>query len=191
MAKKPFGLQSFDKRSLLMLGILALVVGLCMIIFNTAAMHVICYSIGGLLLLYGAVDILRFFTGSGQRDSDYRSGLVDGALAAGIGLFFVLRPQEVTDTFGVIMGISLLIDGLFKLQFAVDMLRAHFRYGRVVLILALAAIVLGIVTFSVRSMTVVWIGIMLLLDGVFDIVCAYFLRQFDKTLQTARAKVNG
>ena len=55
MAKKPFGLQSFDKRSLLMLGILALVVGLCMIIFNTAAMHVICYSIGGLLLLVGRI----------------------------------------------------------------------------------------------------------------------------------------
>ena len=188
MAVKPFGLKNLDKRGLFILGVLALAVGLSMIIFNQSAMHIICYSIGALLLLYGLVDILRYFTGSGQQDEAYRSGLVDGALAAGIGLFFVLRPQEVTDTFGVIMGISLLVDGLFKLQFAVDMLRARFQFGKVVLILAIAAIVLGIVTFSVRNMTIIWIGIMLLVDGLFDIACAYFMLRFDKTIRAARAR---
>jgi predicted AlkP superfamily pyrophosphatase or phosphodiesterase len=75
-----------------------------------------------------------------------------------------------------------------KLQFAVDMLRARFQFGKVVLILAIAAIVLGIVTFSVRNMTIIWIGIMLLVDGLFDIACAYFMLRFDKTIRAARAR---
>ena len=181
MGLKGIGLKNMDKRSLLLLGILAMLTGIAMIVFSAEAVRVVCYAIGGLLLLYGLIDIIRFFTGSGQKDDTYRSGLVDGALAAGVGLFFILRPQEVTNTFSVIMGISLLIDGLFKLQFAVDMMRARFRFGRVVLILALLAMAIGIAALAVKNMTVILIGILLLLDGLCDIAASWFLHQFDKS----------
>ena len=183
MKTKWLSLKNMDKRTLLLLGVVAVAVGIAVIAFKDEAVHIVCYTIGGLLLLYGAVDIIRYFTGAGQGDSAYRSGLVDGALALGIGLFFILRPEEVSDTFGVIMGIALLIDGLFKLQFAVDMMRAKFKFGQAVLGLAVAAMALGVITLAVRNMAVIWVGILLVIDGLCDIAAVYFLNQFDKSLR--------
>ena len=63
------------------------------------------------------------------------------------------------------------------------MTRATFMFGLLVLVLAVAAMALGVITLAVRNMAVIWVGILLVIDGLCDIAAVYFLNQFDKSLR--------
>ena len=157
-----------------------------LVIWKEHSTRVICYVVGGLMLAYGLVDTLRFFLGDSKPgDGAFRTGLVDGALSMGIGLFFVLRPTQVLEAFGVIMGILLLVDGLFKLQFAVNLKKAAYDRARVILILALLGLVLGIVIIVVDSIAPLWLGIMLMADGLLDLAVMFLVMRFEKQEKNA------
>ncbi len=181
MIGKLYGLKALDKKGFLILAAGVFLLGLSLVIWKERSTLVICYVIGGLMLVYGLVDTLRFFLGESKPgDGAFRTGLVDGALSMGIGLFFVLRPAQVVEAFGVIMGILLLVDGLFKLQFAVNLKKAAYDKARVVLILALLGLALGIVVIAVDSIAPLWLGIMLMAGGLWDLTAMFLVLRFEK-----------
>ena len=181
MMGKLYGLKALDKKGFLILAAGVFLLGLSLVIWKEHSTRVICYVVGGLMLAYGLVDTLRFFLGDSKPgDGAFRTGLVDGALSMGIGLFFVLRPTQVLEAFGVIMGILLLVDGLFKLQFAVNLKKAAYDRARVILILALLGLVLGIVIIVVDSIAPLWLGIMLMADGLWDLTVMLLVLRFEK-----------
>ena len=181
MIGKLYGLKALDKKGFLILAAGVFLLGLSLVIWKERSTLVICYVVGGLMLVYGLVDTLRFFLGESKPgDGAFRTGLVDGALSMGIGLFFVLRPAQVVEAFGVIMGILLLVDGLFKLQFAVNLKKAAYDRARVVLILALLGLALGIVVIAVDSIAPLWLGIMLMAGGLWDLTAMFLVLRFEK-----------
>ena len=181
MIGKLYGLKALDKKGFLILAAGVFLLGLSLVIWKERSTLVICYVVGGLMLVYGLVDTLRFFLGESKPgDGAFRTGLVDGALSMGIGLFFVLRPAQVVEAFGVIMGILLLVDGLFKLQFAVNLKKAAYDKARVVLILALLGLALGIVVIAVDSIAPLWLGIMLMAGGLWDLTAMFLVLRFEK-----------
>ena len=178
MTETKFGIRETDKKSFLILAAAAVILGLALIIWVEKATEILCYVIGGLMLLYGLVDIFRYFFG--ESVSAFRSGLVDGALAFGIGLFFVLRPQAVSTAFGIVIGIVILVDSLFKLQFGFNLLHARDKSGWIIAALAAAGIIMAAITISMPDMAAVWLGILLLADGIMDLVTAAVISRFEK-----------
>ena len=180
-------LKTIDKKGYVAMAALAVALGLCMIIWTDSSTRVICYVIGALMLLYGLVDCVRYFFG-GDAGAPFRGGLVDGALAVGIGLFCLLRPKAVADTFDEIIGIVTLVDGLIKLQFGINLLRVGFPLGRAVLAVAAAAILMGVLMIVIDGMGILLLGILFLLNGLGDVFTVVSMSRFERTQKRNRVR---
>ena len=187
MTGKRFSLRNLDKTTYILVAFAAVALGLSMIIWTDQSVRVICYVIGALMLLYGLIDCIRYFFADDE-GAAYRGGLVDGALTVGLGLFCVLRPMQVADTFGVIIGIVTLVDGLIKLQFAINLMRAGYPLGRAVLGAAAAAILIGILMIVIDNMAVLLLGILFLFNGLADLFTVIALHRFEKSRVSMRRR---
>ena len=185
MTGKRFSLRNLDKETYGLAAIGAVILGLCMIIWTNDSVKIICYVIGAFMLLYGLIDCIRYFFANDE-GAAFRSGLVDGALAVGLGLFCVLRPFQVADTFGVIIGIVTLVDGLIKLQFAINLIRAGYPMGRGVLLAAGAVILIGILMIVIDRMAVLALGILFLFNGLADMFTVVAIYRFEKSRVSRR-----
>ena len=117
----------------------------------------------------------------------FRRGIVSGVLTAGFGLICLLDPVRVGDLIGVLIGVGLLADALFKLQCGLNMLRRKFRFGWLVTLLGGIALALAALNICLPKLPLIWPGIMLLIDGVANIVTLILLRRFQKGKDIAAA----
>ncbi len=167
-----------DLRNFLILALVTIALGLSLIIWTTEAIRIICLAAGILMIGYGVYEIVRYFTGNNE--DVFRRGIVSGVLTAGFGLICLLDPVRVGDLIGVLIGVGLLVDALFKLQCGLNMLRRKFRFGWLITLLGGIALVLAVLNICLPGMALIWPGIMLLVDGAADIVTLIMLRRFQK-----------
>lgn len=176
-----------DLRNFLILALVTVALGLSLIIWTAEAIRIICLAAGILMIGYGVYEIVRYFTGNNE--DVFRRGIVSGVLTAGFGLICLLDPVRVGDLIGVLIGVGLLVDALFKLQCGLNMLRRKFRFGWLITLLGGIALVLAALNICLPGMALIWPGIMLLIDGVADIVTLIMLRRFQKGKDIAAAPV--
>ena len=170
--------ESSDLRNFLFLALVTVALGLSLIIWTEEAIRIICLAAGILMIAYGLYEIIRYFSGSNQ--DIFRRGIVSGVLTAGFGLICILDPVQVGNLIGILIGIGLLVDALFKLQCGLNMIRLKFRYGWLVTLLGGAALAMAALTIGFPKMALIWPGIMLLIDGIADIVTLIMLRRWQK-----------
>ena len=179
--------ESNDLRNFLFLALVTIVLGLSLIIWREQAIKIICLAAGILMIAYGVYEIIRYFSGSNQ--DIFRRGIVSGVLTAGFGLICILDPVQVGNLIGVLIGVGLLVDALFKLQCGLNMIRLKFKYGWLVTLLGGIALVMAVLIICFPKMDLLWPGIMLLIDGIADIVTLIMLRRYQngKDIVTAPA----
>ena len=68
--------------------------GLVLMLWPDASMHVLCYLVGGALTLYGGFNVLNFVF---SRERAFTFELVVGVLTAAIGIFSLISPDSIRD----------------------------------------------------------------------------------------------
>ena len=99
--------------------------GLVLILWPDASMHVLCYLVGGALTLYGGFNVLSFVF---SQERAFTFELVIGVLTAAIGIFALLSPDSIRDILSVVLGLVVIIDSLIGIK------RAFTLFGRALLI---------------------------------------------------------
>lgn len=94
------GIKSF-RRTFLLIAALYLACGISLLVWPAQSGLVICYVFGGISLLYGAVQIIRYCCNAAV--SIFRYELVTGILCCAFGLFVILLLAGVTGAFGVLL----------------------------------------------------------------------------------------
>ncbi len=149
-----------------------LIIGLAMILWPDASKQVICYALGGLLLLFGVIRVISYFSVN-QRSEALRFDFVLGMALLILGLLFVLRPNMLLNIFGVVVGIAVTLDSIVKLQFALELRRLGSSAWVRALVLALVMLALGLVLlfnpFAASSALTIFTGICLVLDAIANI----------------------
>lgn len=153
--------------------IVNVVLGLILLIAPATSVKLIGYGIGGAVIIFGAVSIIRALrTGAG--------GMFGGVLSCLIGIFICSRFPALVSFLPFIIGIIVLISGLTKLQSALEAKRDGYRWVPV-LIAAILSIGLGILVicnpFSTLSLTLRVIGLVLLVDGAENLIDAWMIRR--------------
>ena len=160
------------KKSYILTAIFYVVLGICLTVWPETMERVVCYAFGGLLLLYGILYIIQYFAGDSDR-SFYDFGMVNGLIAAGIGIFFIVEADSVVGSLGFVLGLIILIDSFIKFQKAIELQRAKYTYWWVILLLSFFTIALGVILIVNPFKTVTTlarlIGIFLILDGLTDL----------------------
>lgn len=162
---------SFRTR-LIFAALILIAAGIIFLVFPASCNQIIACIIGAACLISGIASIISYF--KLQWKTPFSSfGFVQGTALAMIGIFILINPEFLIGFLTSILGIVLIIDGVFKLQYAIDLLRIKLSGWIFVLILAIIAAALGVLTlynpFATANALTVFIGVALLVDGIADL----------------------
>ena len=161
------------KLEIIIVAVALFVLGLFLVIFPAASQEIICKAIGVALCVCGVLRLINYFRIAGNEVlGSY--GLVQGVTLLAFGMFFVIKPQVIGVFLGTALAIIIIVDGILKLQYAVDFYHLQSDKWWIELIGAVFMVVIGVIAllnpFSTTTALTVFIGIALMVEGVWDFI---------------------
>ena len=146
----------------------------------------ICYIVGAALCVSGVVRFITYFLGD-FRKSFGSFDLVWGAALLLCGVYILVRPSLLYGLLTTAFAIFLVVDGVLKLQYAIDLYRMKAKGWWFVLAVALVMGVLGVVAlfnpFATMVTLMTFLGITLIADGVMDLVSIAYVHAVAKRVE--------
>lgn len=173
------------KRTYLLFSCLWILLGLALLLFPGLSSAIICYALGGLCLVWSVVKLIGYFS----RDPYRLAFQFDLALAVFcliLGLVLIFFSRAVISMLPVIVGIFTVVSGVFKLQTAFEARRFGIASWPWLLVLSVAAIVIGalvlILPYQTALLGIRLMGLAILVGGIEDLTA---------TACTVNTKKNG
>lgn len=166
--------------------VLYILSGLLLCIWPTQIRHMLFIMLGVSLLLFGAVHILRFFQDK-NASAFFQFDLVTGLIAVILGLFLFFRPNFPDAFIPFALGISILINGFIKLQYAIIMKKNAAPNWKWLLIFAVILSIIGLllILFPVplTNLLTILVGVTFILAGISDVVSYFKVKNFLKNFE--------
>lgn len=160
------------KWSYIGLSVILIALGGVIIMFPGISATAICVISGAVLLAFGAVKLIGYFSNDLFRLA-FQFDLALGLLSIALGIIVITHPSNVVAVAPVIIGVYLTADGVFKLQTAFDSKRFGVKLWWLILILALLTCAAGILLiadpFDGALALMTLLGISFIVDGVQNI----------------------
>ena len=133
---------------------------------SAAVLGIVC---GIILLIFGVVKLVGFFSRDLYRLA-FQYDLAFGLFMIILGAVLLFRPESLMNF--ICIGISILSDGLFKIQIAIDSKRFGIRRWWLILVFAVLAVIGGGILI-LRPVTgsrllIMLIGVTLLIEGILN-----------------------
>ena len=177
-------LKSF-KTGMLLSAVVSLILGFVIILAPEVVNNVLRFVLGGGLALFGVLEIVFVFAKPNGLLSVGR--IVPGVLSLAVGLVFFFRFETFVSLLWILLGVSLLIDGVYKLQYAFELKAVLVKSWWVNLLMSLAALVMGAVLmiqpFDLQNAMTVFAGILLAVNGFFYVLCTVLMSVYAKRMQ--------
>ncbi len=127
------------------------------------------------MILFGIVKLVGYFSRDLFRLA-FQYDLAFGVLLIALGMVALLSPNEAMSFLCVLLGITILADGLFKVQMSVDSKRFGLHRWWLVLLLAVLTCAIGVILIfrpgaGAAALTML-LGLSLFLDGVLNLCVA-------------------
>jgi uncharacterized membrane protein HdeD (DUF308 family) len=97
-------------------------IGLIYIFSPVPAMEVVCYIVAAAMCIYGVFAFVEYFV-KPKTEAFGSFGLVKGMTLVVFGVFIFLNPFFVANMLATLVGIAMIIDGVVKAQYSIDLLR--------------------------------------------------------------------
>ena len=163
------------KTGYVVMSIVFCVVGVLFIALPARSAVMIGRVLGAAMAAFGAVKLVGYFSRDLYRLA-FQYDLEFGILLIALGVIVLLRTNGVMDFICIAAGVSILADGLFKIQIAIDARRFGIRDWWLILLLAVVTGGVGLLLVfrpweSVQVLTVL-LGAALLAEGVLNLCVA-------------------
>lgn len=127
---------------------------------------------GAAMIVFGGIKIVGYLSRDLYRLA-FQYDLAFGLLLIVVGILVVLDPGRAMDSICIAIGIAALMDGLLKIQIAIEAKRFGIRPWWLILSIAIFAVITGILllfrTSESAKTLVVFLGISLLADGLLNL----------------------
>ena len=129
-------------------------------------------SMGIAMIVFGIVKLVGYFSRDLFRLA-FQFDMELGILLLVLGLIVLIRPDDLITYICIVLGISILTDGLFKVQIALDSKRFGIKSWWVILALAVVAGTIGVFLIfrsakSAQFLTVL-LGVSILAEGILNL----------------------
>ena len=183
------------KANYMLTAIIYALLGIFLLIWPETATRIVCYGFGSLLIIYGLVLIIANFS-NGEKTKFSGLNTINGLISAGIGIFFIVKYEILSESIGFVMGLVLVIDSFIKFQKCLELQKSKYNLWWVVLLLSFITVALAVLVFiNPFSITGLprFVGICLLLAGGADIwiVIMHTKYTLPDNKNTASKKGNG
>ena len=163
------------KISYIIISALLCVFGVVMMAVPELSVTVVGTVLGIAMIVFGIVKLAAYFSKDLFRLA-FQYDLAFGILLIALGVLVLLQPDGAMSFFCIVLGISVLTDGLFKIQVAVDARRFGIPQWWLVLLLAVLTGVIGLLlvlrpTEGAQAL-VMLMGASLFLDGALNLSVA-------------------
>lgn len=176
------------KKEIIIINGVMIVLGLLISIFPETSRSVIGYVVGAVLAVLGLIRMIMYFTES-KFEIVGSFSLVQGTVLLIFGIYFLVKPEFLATIMTAIFAVILLVGGVMKIQYAVDLLRFKVGYWWIELIFAALMITLGIITFAnpfeAEKALMIYIGISLAVNGILDIISILYLSRIAESVKKA------
>lgn len=180
---------NYMKNSFVFVSILYILLGGAILIWPGSSLELICLLVGFVIMLYGAVKIFSAVSDR-ERKSRLVGGILFGAVLAGIGVYLIIRPRTILSILPVVIGIFIVLNGLTKIQKALELKKAGYHKWWSFLLAALVTEALGILIisnpFSTVKLTFMVVGLVMVTDGIANIVTILFTSHMQKKMTKER-----
>lgn len=149
------------------------ILGLILVIhpdFSARLVGIVC---GVCLIIFGAVKILGYCSKDLFRLA-FQFDLAAGIMLIALGIIVMIKPDDIMNLLCVVLGISVLMEGLFKIQVAMDSKRFGIRRWWLIMAAAILSGVTGVLLVfrPDESMTflLILLGLSLLCSGILNLI---------------------
>lgn len=182
MVKKIKGI----KIELIIISIVLFALGFFLVIYPELSQLIICKAVGIALCVWGVLRLITYF--SMAKEEIFGSfGLVQGISLLAFGLFFVMKPEVIAMFFGTILAIVIIIDGILKLQYGIEFCHMKADKWWIEAVVAAFMVVMGVIAlfnpFDSSVALMIFIGIVLMVEGVSDLISIIRISAFVKKLK--------
>ena len=140
-----------------------ILLGLFLVLKPDTSVRAICYGCGVIAAAYGLLHVLQCRKGKAKGE------LILGVIFIALGVFCLITPQTVVSFLPFLLGVVLMLDGISKIQRALDAI----GWGKLLtigILLMIVGVALLFNPFGAVKMTMVFFGACLLIDGALDLL---------------------
>lgn len=165
------------KRNYFVNAVIMVVLGLVLVIWPHILGVMLCYLLGGALILMGIIQLVGFLRG--ERLGFYNKfSMLMGIVLILLGIWICTQPRVVLSIIPVVVGIIVLLHGLMDIQYMLDIKRTGNTKWWIALIAAILTLVVGFLLvfnpFTAYEISMILLGIAMLYDGGSDLVLLIF-----------------
>ncbi len=150
--------------------------GLMLIFDPNGTSSKLAFLFGGALIAYGAFKLISYFT-KNKGEKNVSADVIIGVVLAIGGLAIIVLHDEIATILSYIFGAFLIVDGMLKIQTAINAKRAKIDSWWIVLLGSILCIAFGcVLIFAKFADNALWIalGVALLFDGAQNLISALF-----------------
>ncbi len=156
-------IKSFFTNSLVY-ALASIVLGILMLIMQGAMVSLIVKVFAVVLIAYGAVTLVGYFTNKGRKST---TSLGIGILAVCAGVFFLIFPEVIINLFPIIVGVMVVLEGVTNV---VGAFRGRKKNWFINIIIGVLIIAVGLFLIfragTVIDVVVIIAGIALIINGL-------------------------
>ena len=159
----------------IVLSALICVLGVLMLVMPEQSLSSLVKIFGISMMAFGVIKLVGYFSKDLYRLA-FQYDLQFGILVLVLGLIVTVKPNNALNFLCIALGISILADGLFKMQIALDSKKFGISTWWLIMLLAVGAGMVGLImvfrpTESLRVMTIL-LGLSLLTEGLLNLIVA-------------------
>ena len=159
----------------IVLSALICVLGVLMMVMPEQSLSSLVKIFGISMMAFGVIKLVGYFSKDLYR-LPFQYDLQFGILVLVLGLIVTVKPNNALNFLCIALGISILADGLFKMQIALDSKKFGISTWWLIMLLAVGAGMVGLImvfrpTESLRVMTIL-LGLSLLTEGLLNLIVA-------------------
>ncbi len=157
----------------IVVSIIIIMLGLILILFPEISALAICYVIGGIITLFGIIKLIGYFSKDLFRLA-FQFDFALGIFALISGILLLIHPTDVVKIVPVIIGLFVLMDGVFKIQTSRDAYLFGMKNWWSILVLAILTCIGGLFLiinpFNGAKALTILLGATLIIDGIQNII---------------------
>ena len=165
------------KHAYITISVIMLVLGLVLLIWPKMSLSVLCYLIGAMLIIGGVVKLVGYFSKDLYRLA-FQFDLAFGILSILLGVVFIIHPEHIISILPIVMGIFILVEGVLRIQTAMDAKTFGLSTWWMMILLAIATSACGLLLifkpFESAIAMMMLLGVTLLIDGVQNLWVAIY-----------------
>lgn len=157
------------KSTYIAVSVIMVILGAVLMLNPGLSMLTLCYLIGGLMVIFGITRLVGYFSKDLFRLA-FQFDLALGIFCMLAGIVILVHPNNIMKLLPVIIGLFVTIDGVFKMQTAIDSKRFGLKCWYAILVLAAVTCVFGLLLiidpFAGGKALMIFFGATMMIDGI-------------------------